>query len=137
MAKKTLKIKDLNPDKFWGAVQTIKDSDGEQKFGTISKFALYCLSLPHSNADCERCFSNINRIKTKDRNKLKVRTVRNILLAKQSVTTNPANSCISFKPSRTMLRRMTTDSLYPQGGSEKNDKQVIDVDVFFAEGDDE
>ncbi|KAK4328801.1 hypothetical protein Pmani_000820 [Petrolisthes manimaculis] len=35
MAKKTVKIKYRNPDKFWGAVQTIMDSDGEQKFNTV------------------------------------------------------------------------------------------------------
>ncbi|KAK4325381.1 hypothetical protein Pmani_004038 [Petrolisthes manimaculis] len=35
MAKKTVKIKYRNPDKFWGTVHTIMDSDGEQKFNTV------------------------------------------------------------------------------------------------------
>ena len=98
---------------FWVAIKNVLDSDGEPKFKVVSEFALSCLSLPHANADCERCFSNINHIKTKDRNRLKVETVRNIILAKESVTTSPSNTCISFMPSVSMIRKMTAANLYP------------------------
>ena len=53
-----------------------EDSEGNTKFKLVADFAQGCLSLPHANADCERCFSNVNRVKTKDRNKLKTKTVR-------------------------------------------------------------
>ena len=63
-------IKDKAPDLFWGEIRLILDSEGCPKYKCVSDFALACLSLPHANADCRICFSEINKMKTKDRNKL-------------------------------------------------------------------
>lgn len=113
--KEVEKVKDKAPDLFWGEVRLILDSEGRSKYKCVSDFALACLSLPHANADCERCFSDINRMKTKDRNKLKTESVRDILLAKQSVTSEGNSNCTSFEPSRSMIRSMTSQVLYPTG----------------------
>lgn len=75
MAKQVDKIKYIQPDKFWCAIKTL-EGNGNPKLKLVADFAQGCLFLPHANADCERCFSNVNRVKTKDRNKLKTKTVR-------------------------------------------------------------
>lgn len=45
---------------FWAEVYHFKDSAGNNPFDDISKFALDILSLPWSNADVERVFSQLN-----------------------------------------------------------------------------
>lgn len=101
-------------------MKTLVDDDEAAKYKCISDFALGCLSLPHVNADWERCFSDINRVKTKDRNKLQVATVRDIIFAKQSVVSTGSN-CTTFKPSEIMIRNMTSSNLYPAGEANSNE----------------
>lgn len=134
MSTQTEKVKDKHPDKFWCALKTLVDDDGAAKYKCVSDFALGCLSLPHANADCERCFSDINRVKTKDRNKLHVETVRDIILAKQSVVSTGSN-CTTFKPSRIMVRNMTSSILYPAGEDSSNESP--DPGIFMEELQDE
>ncbi|KAK3929597.1 SCAN domain-containing protein 3, partial [Frankliniella fusca] len=58
------------PDRFWHEMRTATDPCGEQLLAHLPSFALSALSLPHSNAGCERDFSKINNGKTKLRNRL-------------------------------------------------------------------
>lgn len=127
MAKHTGLTKEKRPGKFWSILKTLVDDDGIAKYKCLSDFALRCLSLPNANADCEWCFSNINRVKTKDRNKLMVEILRDIILAKQSVGSPPDENYTTFKPSRIMIRRMTSDNLYPTA------KESDDPDVYMEE----
>ena len=60
------------------------DHDGARKYKCVANFALSVHSLPQSNADCERCSSDINRT-SKHRNRLNTDIVRDVVLAKQSV----------------------------------------------------
>lgn len=113
--KEMEKVKDKALDLFWGEIRLILDSEGCSKYKCVSDFALACLSLPRANAGCERCFSDINRMKTKDRNKLETESVRDILLAKQSVTSKGNRNCTSFEPSRSLIRSMISQVLYPTG----------------------
>ncbi|KAL1492463.1 hypothetical protein ABEB36_010715 [Hypothenemus hampei] len=57
-------------DAFWTAL-----SSENSPFINLSNFALSVLSIPHSNAECERVFSKVNLLKTKTRNKLSTTTV--------------------------------------------------------------
>lgn len=93
-------------DKFWARV--LQD---EPDFKDLADFALSVLSLPHSNAECERVFSKINLFKTKTRNRLKTATVNGALLATESVKSSGA-CCKKFSPSKDMLSRMTKKELY-------------------------
>lgn len=52
-------------DDFWTEVSNYRDSCEENPYKELSKFALYLLSLPYSNADVERVFSKMNLIKSK------------------------------------------------------------------------
>ena len=130
MAKQVDKIKYIQPDKFWCAIKTLEDSDGNPKFKLVADFALGCLSLPHANADCERCFSSVNRVKTKDRNKLKTETVRDIILAKQSVASTFSSDCTTFKPSKSMIKNMTSRVLYSSTEDAGADDDVPDVYIY-------
>lgn len=64
------------------------------------------VSLPHSNAECERKFSEINNIKTKQRNCLITSTVKGNILTQQAIRRNSEN-CVNFNPNKEMISRMT------------------------------
>lgn len=59
------------PDKFWTLIKELETG----QLIDLAEFALSVLSLPHSNASCERVFSKINCIKTNSRNRLITSTV--------------------------------------------------------------
>lgn len=65
--------------KFWSEVSQYKDSAGNNPFNEICSFAFQLLSLPWSNADVERLFSQMNLVKTKLRNRIQSDTVNAIL----------------------------------------------------------
>lgn len=106
----TNELKKMEIDIFWNKVYLEKNEGGEYLFRSLAECVLAILSLPHSNCDSERTFSKINRVKTRDRNKTVVPTVRGVLLASQYVKSS--GQCINFNPSPEMLARMTKDSLY-------------------------
>lgn len=60
---------------FWVALMELKNSAEEYVFKVLPKYVLYLLSLPHSNADCERILKKMNLIKANVRNKLITKTV--------------------------------------------------------------
>lgn len=94
----------LPPDEFWAGICAFED------FKNVAKFALDLLCLPHSNADCERCFSSVNLIKTKIRNRLSNETLNGTLLAKQHI--KRYGCCVDFSPTREMLNNMNSKTLY-------------------------
>ncbi|EFA11723.1 hypothetical protein TcasGA2_TC001388 [Tribolium castaneum] len=69
-----------NTAEFWGEVMRYKDASGENPFQDLVGLAVRLLILPHSNADVERVFSNMNIVKSKLRNKMSLKTLHNILL---------------------------------------------------------
>ena len=76
-------------------------------FLDLANFALAALSLPHSNAECERVFSKVNLFKTKQRNKLKTKTVNGALLSAGCIK-DSGGSCVKFNPSKDMFARITS-----------------------------
>ena len=68
---------------FWGIISETTDVSGEHQCSTISKLMTSLLSLPHSNAEVERIFSQVVITKTKLRNSLKSSTLDSILVTKQ------------------------------------------------------
>lgn len=65
--------------KFWSEVTKYSDSGGNNPFFELVEFALIILSLPWSNAEVERVFSQVNLVKTKTRNRLHDETLNAIL----------------------------------------------------------
>lgn len=95
----------MNTDEFLGVI-----NKQFENYKTLAQFALNLLCLPHSSADCERAFSEVNLIKTKLRNSLSNETLNGTLLAKQLIRRN--DNCTKFKPTKEMLNNMTTENLY-------------------------
>jgi len=100
-------INEEKPDKF---CILIKKLESEQ-FKELATFALSVMSLPHSNACCERIFSKVNRIKTKSRNKLITETISATIMTSESIKKN--GYCYNFQPPKEMFSYMTSANLYP------------------------
>lgn len=54
-------------DEQWCAVANLQDVDGSLKYHKLSKVMLGILTLPHSNAECERVFSKLKKAHTQFR----------------------------------------------------------------------
>ncbi|KAL0829677.1 hypothetical protein ABMA28_003183 [Loxostege sticticalis] len=87
----------------------------------LANFALDVLCLPHSNADCERVFSEVNNMKTKSRNKLITSTVNGALLARQAVKNQ--GGCTKFQASNDMCKKMKSKEKY---SLHKKDSEVFE-----------
>ncbi len=68
-----------DPVKFWVNVCNMKSPMGEQKYKNLATIALRLLSVPTSNADCERVFSHVRRIKTDFRPSLSTETLSSLI----------------------------------------------------------
>ncbi|CAL4248430.1 unnamed protein product, partial [Meganyctiphanes norvegica] len=55
---------------FWGEVAAFKDASGSNPFKELADFSISLLILPHSNAEVERVFSQMNLVKNKLRNRM-------------------------------------------------------------------
>lgn len=65
--------------KFWNEVYVYRDSGGNRRYLELASFAIEILSLPWSNAEIERVFSQVNLIKSKLRNRINLTTLNSIL----------------------------------------------------------
>ena len=68
-----------NTVKFWNEVTKYRDSSGLNPFKELARFAISVLVLPHSNAEVERIFSQMNIVKNKLRNRMGTKMVNSIL----------------------------------------------------------
>lgn len=64
---------------FWLMVKALKTPMGETKYQHLSELVLQLLSIPTSNADCERVFSLVRRIKTDSRSSLLPETISSLI----------------------------------------------------------
>lgn len=80
---------------FWYEVNHFTNAVGENPFSEVTKFALNLLCLPHSNAEVERLFSNMNVVKNKVRNRLELGMLRSILIIRASL--KRYNTCNKFE----------------------------------------
>lgn len=75
-------LQEERADVQWNTISHIKGADGLLKFGRISAVMLGILSIPHSNAECERQFSVVKKNRTQFRASMSDTTLGNVLLAK-------------------------------------------------------
>lgn len=67
---------------FWSKVFHYSDASRENPFKEMVILSSKLLTLPFSNADVERLFSQMNVVKTKVRNRISLQTLSNILTIK-------------------------------------------------------
>lgn len=103
-------------DVFWAKILNYKSGSETKDFYELGKFCLDILTLPHSNADCERLFSKINRTKTSSRNRLITSTVASTVMTSECVSFSsvPNGNCVHFEPNKNLMDRMTSSNLYPK-----------------------
>lgn len=75
----------LNTDEAdiqWVLISNYKNQLGDYPFKRIARAMSFILSIPHSNAECERVFSIIKKQKTEFRSSLSNETLENLLIMK-------------------------------------------------------
>ncbi|CAH2092816.1 unnamed protein product [Euphydryas editha] len=112
----------LSADKFWGAIGKMLDANGATKYPNIAKFAKALLCLPMSNASCERIFSQVNLNKTRIRNRFLNKHVSAIIITKEGIKEH--GDCVSFKPSKNMLKNMSFKSIHTENEDENLEANV-------------
>lgn len=70
---------------FWTAVYTYENSGFENPYKELATFVLSLLTLPFSNAEVERLFSQMNLIKTKTRNRMQNELLNGIILVRSEL----------------------------------------------------
>lgn len=94
---------------FWNEVSLLKRGDETHMFPLLSNFIFNILSLPHSSANVERIFSQINLLKTKQRNRLSTESITGLLHTKRIF--NAAN-CYDFEIDSKMTEAMSKEYWY-------------------------
>ncbi|CAK1585546.1 unnamed protein product [Parnassius mnemosyne] len=100
-----------NTVRFWIKVLQYKNAVGENPFSLISQLAITILILPHSNAEVERVFSSMNIIKTKQRNRLSLKTINALILLRDQLKKQNKN-CASFEIPSEVLQLIGTNKSY-------------------------
>lgn len=87
-------------DAVWGDVIAMKTPLGVLRFAYLGRVMAAVLSLPHSNADCERAFSMVRKVHTECRKSLNADTITAFLQCK----INFDETCCNFEVTPAMLR---------------------------------
>ncbi|KAK3864442.1 hypothetical protein Pcinc_029875 [Petrolisthes cinctipes] len=98
--------------KYWIYLLNYKDCAGNRQFEELAAAALCLLSLPISNAECERVFSQVKLLKNDLRTRLSTDTLDSLLHIRFNVrgdTRNAEDCCGSFNPDNDMLKKFTSD----------------------------
>ncbi|KAK5642665.1 hypothetical protein RI129_008832 [Pyrocoelia pectoralis] len=103
---------------FWPGVYNYKDGSGQQIFKELATVVLRVLSLPVGNATVERCFSIMNIVKTKIRNRMKLSTLSAIIRTK-IYCYNRNICCKNFVASEEMFA-LFNSSMYSDSGDNAN-----------------
>lgn len=97
--------------KFWTEVKEYKDAGGNNPFQELSELALHVLVLPHSNADVERIFSQMNVIKSKLRNRMNLNTLNSILYIRTGLKTFNS-TCYSYDIPKEVTKKVGSKDVY-------------------------
>ena len=93
-----------NADERWAKVGDIKDAAGHRKYADLVKVAHSVLLIPHSNACCERVFSNVRKIRTDFRSSMHASTLDSICRVKMQMQSSK-QACYDGKFSKEETQR--------------------------------
>lgn len=112
-------VEDFPPDfllqtsvEQWFSMANFVDSLGKKKFRKLSYFMLGLLTIPHSNCECERIFSQVRKNKTDFRGSLSTDMLSGLLIVKSNGT-----PCYDSEFSQEFLKRAkaaTKEAVKPQ-----------------------
>ena len=109
---------DMDPEEFWHRMSQISDGTEVPPFQVLCHFMQTLLCLPHSNVDVERTFSEVTAIKTKKRNRLKVKTICALLQVKNAV--KETGGCTKFSPPIGAKKLMSSHTLHDSSDSDSD-----------------
>ncbi|XP_053396898.1 uncharacterized protein LOC123551437 [Mercenaria mercenaria] len=70
-------------DEYWGKLASMRNKiTGKSRFPTLTRLACALLTIPNSNADCERTFSCVRKVQTELRSDLDSTTITALLSCK-------------------------------------------------------
>ena len=96
---------------FWSDVWQFRDAAGINPFKELAMAAVSVLSLPHSNAEIERVFSQMSVVKTKLRNRMSLQTLNSILYVRYGLKLS-GQACYEHQLPDTVLRQFGTSAAY-------------------------
>lgn len=88
-------------DSRWNCIRQIKDVNGNFKYKSLPHVMLGILTILHSNAGCERCFSVIRKNHTEFRSQMGAKTAESIMILKENKV-----ECFNRKHSVQELKRL-------------------------------
>ena len=103
--------KRIDRESFWVEVGEKKMADGEAKYHNIYQLATSLLTMPVSNAEVERLFSQMNCVKTGLRNRMQIGMLESVLRVRSRLhATN--QTCVTYPISAKMLSIFRTSVVY-------------------------
>lgn len=92
----------LDFEHFWFKIFKFKNALNEKCFENVCLFVFNIMCLPHSSACAERTFSDLNNIKTKNRNRLLPTTINSLLMGKELLNNK---QCFEWVPSDLLVNK--------------------------------
>lgn len=101
-----------NVNDFWHRIGNIKNELNIPMFNNVAKLGRAIIALPHSSANTERAFSQLNLVKNKTRNRLSVASASSLLSSKTYLKYNNINQnvCYSWEPTQLIINKKSTDN---------------------------
>ncbi|XP_068205152.1 uncharacterized protein [Palaemon carinicauda] len=123
--------------KFWIEVGNYRDASDCNPFQELHEIAIGILSLPHSNAEVERLFSQHNIIKNKLRNRLSLKSVNSVLAIRNGLKRLEKN-CHTYDIPKTVLEKIGTMAAYSvsYSGSSNSTSPVTAFSTLVEDDDD-
>lgn len=100
--------REINVEEFWKNIRKLERGDGTPMFPLLCNFINALLCLPHSSAMVERVFSEVNLLKTKQRNSLSTDTIVGLLHTKRLLS---SDTCYNFEITNELRNKMNV-SIY-------------------------
>ena len=108
-------------DVFWSQMAKVTTPMKVPRYNVLARFMLVLLTLPHSNASCERLFSMVRKIMTENRTSLANDTLDALLSCKVN-----GPDCLSFQPSQQVLRAAKSATMEYIKSHEKKQSGSVD-----------
>ncbi|XP_041974017.1 uncharacterized protein LOC121736556 [Aricia agestis] len=122
---------------FWSEVCEYKDCADNNPFHELASLVMSILCLPHSNAEVERVFSQMNVVKTKLRNRMSLTTLNSIMYVRYGLRRS-GKCCNSYNIPDDVLKHIkgikehaATDDSGPSTSQQEQDEQVDDLQIYF------
>ncbi|XP_037805541.1 uncharacterized protein LOC119599716 [Lucilia sericata] len=114
---------------FWVEVREFKNALQENPFTELLQFVFSFLVLPFSNAEVERLFSTMKIVKTKQRNRIKLKMLNALLNIRCSLK-RLQKCCHDFEISDDLIKFLESRDNYTNPSSDSSDDEEIIIPIL-------